>query len=222
MPEFNIDLFKKTWQEQKVQPKYDSPEIEAMLNKSSRNYVKYILWISIAEFLVVLCLNTYYLFSGNDSDSFFNILGKLGVKNSSELENSFSQIYLILKVTSLLMTAFFVVKFYLNYKKIKIESNLKKFITQIISFRKTVNFFILANIALLVIFTIILTLFSFYIFSQQHIHLSSSTLAGIITGIVLMTVLSVVLIWIYYRIAYGIIMQRLGKNLEELQKGVAE
>ncbi|MGZ5265037.1 MAG: beta-carotene 15,15'-monooxygenase, partial [Kaistella sp.] len=60
MPEFDLDNFKKTWQEQEVQPKYNSTEIEAMLNKSSRNYVKYILWISIAEFLIILGMNFYY------------------------------------------------------------------------------------------------------------------------------------------------------------------
>jgi hypothetical protein len=31
-------------------------------------------------------------------------------------------------------------------------------------------------------------------------------------------ILSVVLIWVYYRIVYGIILKKLGKNLEELQK----
>jgi len=47
MPDFDLDNLKKTWQEQEVRPKYDGAQIEAMLNKSSRNYVKYILWIII-------------------------------------------------------------------------------------------------------------------------------------------------------------------------------
>ena len=50
--DFNIDDLKKSWQEQPVPEVYQSSEIEAMLNKSSRNYVKYILWISIAELLL--------------------------------------------------------------------------------------------------------------------------------------------------------------------------
>ena len=41
--DFNIDDFKKSWQEQSVPEVYETSEIEAMLNKSSRNYVKYIL-----------------------------------------------------------------------------------------------------------------------------------------------------------------------------------
>ena len=110
------------------------------------------------------------------------------------------------------------VLFYQNYKKINVESNLKKFILQIISFKKTVNIFILANILLLVFFTAVLTVFTFYILSQQHIQLSHPTLIGFIVGTVLMTILSIVLIWLYYRIVYGIIMKRLGKNLDELKK----
>lgn len=218
MAEFDLDHLKKTWQEQEVQPKYDSPQIEAMLNKSSRNYVKYILWISIAEFLVILGLNFYYSFIGDDSESFMNILGKLGIENTVELQADFVHLYFVLKVVSLVLTGVFVVLFYQNYKKINVESNLKKFILQIISFKKTVNIFILANILLLVFFTAVLTVFTFYILSQQHIQLSHPTLIGFIVGTVLMTILSIVLIWLYYRIVYGIIMKRLGKNLDELKK----
>ena len=42
MPEFDLDSLKKTWQEQPVQPKYDDKEILQMLNRKSRNYIKYI------------------------------------------------------------------------------------------------------------------------------------------------------------------------------------
>ena len=218
MPEFDLDNFKKSWQEQEVQPKYNSTEIEAMLNKSSRNYVKYILWISIAEFLIILCMNIYYTFLGDDSNSFIKILARLGVQNSRELKTSFGNLYLILKVISLIITAFFVVSFYHNYRKINIESNLKKLILQIIRFKKTVNLFILANILLLIVFTAVLTIFTFIVLSQQNIHLTHPTLIRFVVGIIVMTILSIVLIWIYYRVVYGIILKRLGKNLGELQK----
>jgi hypothetical protein len=47
--DFNIDDLKKSWQEQTVTEVYGTSEIEAMLNKKSRNYVKYIFglaWLS--------------------------------------------------------------------------------------------------------------------------------------------------------------------------------
>lgn len=218
MPEFDLDNFKKTWQEQDILPKYDSTEIEAMLNKSSRNYVKYILWICIAEFSVFFCLNLYYAFIGDDNNSFIRIMEKLGVKNTTSLENGFSNLFLSMKIISLVLTAFFVLKFFQNYRRINIESNLKKLILQIISFKKTVNLFILTNIFLIILFTIVLTAFTFKILSQQNIHLNNPTLIGFLVGTVIMMAISVILIWIYYRLVYGILLKRLSKNLEDLQK----
>ena len=218
MPEFDLDNFKKTWQEQDILPKYDSTEIEAMLNKSSKNYVKYILWISIAEFLVILCMNFYYAFLGNDRNSLMSILSRLGIKNTTSLEVNFTHLYFYLKLVSLLMTAFFVVKFFRNYRKINIESNLKKLILQIINFKKTVNYFILANILLIILFTVVLLVVTLTVLSQQNIHLNSPTLIIFLVGTIVMMGISVVLIWVYYRLVYGIILKRLGKHLEELQR----
>ena len=218
MPEFDLDNFKKTWQEQDILPKYDSTEIEAMLNKSSKNYVKYILWISVAEFLVIFGMNLYYAFLGDDTNSFISILARLGIKNTSSLEANFAHLYFCLKVVSLLMTAFFVVRFFRNYRKINIESNLKKLILQIINFKKTVNLFILANILLIILFTVILMVFTLSALNQQNIHLTNPTLIVFLVGTIVMMGISVVLIWVYYRLVYGIILKRLGKNLEELQK----
>ena len=218
MPEFDLDNLKKTWQEQEVQPKYDGAQIEQMLNKSSRNYVKYILWISIAEFLVILAMNSYYVFLGDDSDSFMNILSKLGVQNTNQLEADYAHLYFVLKVISLLLTGVFVVLFWQNYKRINVESNLKKLILQIIKFKKTVNLFIFVNIFMIFLFMGILTYFTFTVLSDQNIQLTNPTMIGFTVGIIVTMVLCVALIWIYYRIAYGIILKRLGKNLAELRK----
>lgn len=217
MPEFDLDSFKKTWQEQPVQQKYDNSEILQMLNKKSRNYVKYIYWISVAEFLFFTILGLFYIIQGKESNSFLNILERMGAKRTPELENSFDNIYLALKVLSLSVTAYFVYKFYQNYKQIKIEENLKQFIIRIIQFKKTVNAFILINIALLIAFTSIFTVFIFYILNTQNIEVTGSALVGFIIGIVVSTCMSVFLVWVYYRLVYGIIMKRLDKNLKQLK-----
>ena len=217
MPEFDLDSFKETWQQQPVQPKYDSSDIESMLNKSSRNYVKYILWISVVEFILILIANLYYTFLGEDTADLMSVLGKLGINNSSNLESTISQLYFVLKMVSLGLTGIFVFLFYQNYRKIKIESNLKKLILQIFTFKKTVQLFILANIGLVILFTLILGLFTFLVLAEQNIALTNPTLIGFIAGLALTMGISVVLIWIYYRLVYGFILRRLGKNLEQLQ-----
>ena len=217
MPEFDLDSFKETWQQQPVQPKYDSSDIESMLNKSSRNYVKYILWISVVEFILILIANLYYTFLGEDTADLMSVLGKLGINNSSNFESTISQLYFVLKMVSLGLTGIFVFLFYQNYRKIKIESNLKKLILQIFTFKKTVQLFILANIGLVILFTLILGLFTFLVLAEQNIELTNPTLIGFIAGLALTMGISVVLIWIYYRLVYGFILRRLGKNLEQLQ-----
>lgn len=217
MPEFDLDNFKETWQKQPVEPKYDSGEIESMLNKSSRNYVKYILWISLVEFILILGANLYYTFLGEDTTDLMSVLGKLGIDSSSSFETTITQLYFVLKMVSLAMTGIFVYLFYQNYRRINIESNLKKLILQIITFKKTVQLFILSNIALVILFTIILGIFTFSVLAEQNIQLSNPTLIGFIAGIILTMGISVILIWIYYRVVYGFILRRLGKNLEQLQ-----
>ena len=218
MPDFDIDSLKKTWQETAVKPKYDSSEILEMLNHKSRNYVKYIFWISVIEFLIFLGITAYYLIKGDEGSSFIRILEKVGVKRTFELEKDFEHLYFGLKMLSLFVTALFVVLFYKNYRKIHVESNLKKFILQIVRFRTTVNAFIFTNIALLAIFVSILTLFIFQTLSSQEIHLNNPTLIGFATGIVISLLLSIGLIWLYYRVVYGILVNRLGKNLKQLEE----
>ncbi|AZA48796.1 beta-carotene 15,15'-monooxygenase [Chryseobacterium carnipullorum] len=217
MPDFDLDSFKKTWQEQPVQPKYDSSEILQMLNKKSRNYVKYIFWISVAEFLFFSVLGLFYFFQDEESDSFRKILEKLGAQEAPEIETNFDHAYLAIKVLSLLITFYFVLKFYQNYRKIKIEENLKGLIIRIIKFKKTVNAFILISIALLVAFTFVFTAFIFYVLNSQNVQPSNSNLIIVIIGIIVSTVLCVLLIWLYYRLVYGIIIRKLDRNLKQLK-----
>lgn len=218
MPEFDLDSFKKTWQEQPVKPKYDNNEILKMLNKKSRNYMKYIFWISVIEFLFFSVLGVFYLIQSNESDSFLSILEKMGVHKNSQLVAKLDNIYLIVKILSLVVTGFFVLKFYQNYRKIKIEEDLKLFIIRIITFKKTVNAFILTNIGLLLVLMSAFIGFTFYIINIQNIEVSNSTLIGFLVGIIIGTILCVSLIWVYYRLVYGIIMSRLDKNLNQLKE----
>src|SRR5574343_813623 len=209
--DFNIDDFKKSWQEQKPEV-YQSSEIEAMLNKKSRNYVKYILWISVAEFLFFAAVNIFTVFGTKNDSSFMDLLQKLGVNVTNNIEEDFQHLYLLLKIFSLAITAFFVILFYKNYKQIDIENNLKKFILQIIRFKKTVNLFIITNIAVLVVFTAVLTNFTMNVLRFQNVYLNNSTLAGFTIGILVSLSIGILLILLYYRIVYGIIMRRLDKK----------
>lgn len=217
MPEFDLDNFKKTWQEQPVQEKYDNTEILQMLNKKSRNYVKYIFWISVVELLFFSGIGLFYVIKGDESNSFLKLLERLGAQKTPEIIANFDTIYLAIKILSLLVTAYFVFKFYQNYHKIKIEENLKGLITRIINFKKTVNAFILISIAILLLFIMTFTAFIFYALNSQNIEPKGSDLMIVIGIIIVSTVLCVLLIWLYYKLVYGIIIRKLDKNLKQLK-----
>ncbi|MHA6696278.1 beta-carotene 15,15'-monooxygenase [Chryseobacterium sp. A321] len=218
MPEFDLDSLKEQWQTQPLTQKYGAPEILEMLNKKSRNYVKYIYYISIAEFTLFIAIALYYILSGDDLGDFMKTIGKLGIENPDQYREIFSVLYTVMKVSSLLVSSLFVVRFYRAYKKIKVEENLKKFILQIVAFRKTVNLFILVNILLIVLFIGMIITFLFALLYQENVQIDSPTLYGLATGMIVSTILSVVLIWGYYRLVYGILMGRLGRNLKQLQQ----
>lgn len=215
--DFDIDSFKKSWQDQVISDDYNQKDIEQMLNSGSRNYVKYILWISIAEFFVFGVINFVTLFSSNFHTDFTSILNKLQIKNQSEVEFSLDRLYNWMKVASLVITGFFVVVFYINYKRINVEANLKKFIIHIIAFKKTVNLFIISNIVLLLLFIGCSTTLVIYTIRLQKIHLDNPTFWGLITGVILSLLICIILILVYYKIAYGIILKRLSKNLKQLE-----
>lgn len=216
--DFNLDDLKKSWQEQKAPKMYDSSEIEAMLNKKSRNYVKYILWISITEFFLFALFNVYAVFFTPQNESLIDLLEKLGVTVTPLIESNLQKLYLFLKTISLGITGLFVYLFFKNYKKIRIENNLRNFISHIIGFKKIVKVFILTNILILIGFTCILTFFVAQILWFQHISLKSPVLLVICVGVFGSLLLGIALILLYYRIFYGTIMKRLGKNLQELEK----
>lgn len=215
--DFDIDSFKKSWQNQTIADGYNQEDIEKMLNKKSRNYVKYILWISIAEFFVFGMINFITLFSSNFHTDFTSILNRLQIRNQSQVEFSLDRIYNWMKVASLVITGIFVIIFYINYKRINVEANLKKFITHIIAFKKTVNLFIISNIVLLLLVIGCFTTFIIYTMRLQKIHIDNPTFWGLISGVTVSLLICIILILLYYKIAYGIILKRLSKNLNQLE-----
>lgn len=214
MPDFDIDSLKQQWQAQKISNPYSHSEILNLLNKKSRNYVKYILWVSVIEFLIIL--GSHLLVDKHHS--FFKIMENLDITVTDTLIQQYNTIYITMQVVSLLVTGFFIFKFYFGYKGIKIEENLKQFILKIIYFRKTVNLFIFINIVLFIIYVITLVGFVIGYSSFQNIEIESARALRFIVALSIGIGLCITLALIYYRIVYGILVKRLGKNLKQLQE----
>ncbi|WP_313029218.1 beta-carotene 15,15'-monooxygenase [Soonwooa sp.] len=215
--DFNIDDLKSVWQNQKVEEAYQQSDIEAMLNTKSRNYVKYLLWISLLEFFIFITLLIYSLVSKDDHVNFREILSRLHLQNQNEILHTMDKIYLVIKILSLSLTSIFVYLFYKSYRRISVEDNLKQFILRIISFKRKVNAFIIINVILLVVYIVSFSIYLSIVMGEQSVQLSETTKLGFIIGIIVALLLSILLIILYYKIFYGILLKRLSKNLEQLR-----
>ncbi|KUY27399.1 MULTISPECIES: hypothetical protein [Elizabethkingia] len=215
--DFDIDQLKNAWQKQETGPKYQDSEILEILNKKSRNYVKFIFWVSVAEFALFLILNISAWLRHENGDAYFTQLSQLGIQINESVKATFHNIYFVFKMISLFIILFYVWVFFRKYKKIDVESNLKSFILQIISFKKSVNRFILVNILFLLCFLLLITLFPVIYIQQQHIQISDNKYAAFIIGIIISCIVCVLLILLYYKLIYGILMKKLSRNLQQLK-----
>lgn len=218
MPETNLEDLKSLWKNQPIAEKYGNQQILEMLNRKSRHYVKYIFWISAAEFVIFLLWGLWHVFEDDSTSSFYNVLERLGVKQTQEIRMNFEHLYFLMKVISLMVSGYFVVKFYRNYRKISVEENLKQFIIQIICFCRTVKTFIVVNLLMMLLFMAVLAAFTFNSVSAQNINLTSAERTAFFTATGFSTAIALVMIWLYYRIVYGALVRKLEHNLAQLRE----
>jgi hypothetical protein len=203
-----LDLLKKHWNETKDFPKVSTAEIEKMIHKKSSSIVMWILFISILEFL---CLNLVSYFFLDDDGINVNVS-----VNRPESNSSFVFMIENIDYISGAISLFFIVLFYFNYRKIHVASSTKMLMKQIIKTRKTVNYYIYTNIVMILIFFIIATVNIFQSNENQQFSTENYIIAISVLSIVCLLFLGVV--WLYYKLVYGILIKRLMKNHKELEK----
>lgn len=214
MPNFDIDSLKKTWQEQPIPTAYEQEEIQQMLHKKSRNYVKYIWIISLAEFLLFLILGISYLSTNTDTNDLILVMQEMNLYPNEAIQQQISLFMNIMKFTGLGISFAFMVRFYFNYKNIKINDNLKNFILRIKKSRGTVNQFIIVNF---ILFFIHILGIIFFISRLAYLQKGSFP-TPFLVFFCISTLIGAGVLWLYYRIIYGIIMKKLNRNLTQLKE----
>ncbi|MDR1876312.1 MAG: hypothetical protein LBQ84_01665 [Flavobacteriaceae bacterium] len=222
--ELDIDNLKRDWKEQdSIQNRYSQAELVLMLNKKSGNNVKYIVIISIIEF-VILMLSL--LFTATNKNGIIQNLdidaGEVYIRNY--------KISQVLVYVNIVISLGFIFYFYKCYKRINLLSSIKELINNILRIRKSVNRFISINVTLGLL-TLFLT--GFYDFMFEFKEEINSTSQDIITIekihhpfsspeyvflFIIICLLTILMIAAYYSLIYGILLRRLKKNLQELQK----
>lgn len=197
-----LDLLKKHWNANQNFPKVSKGEISGMMHKKSSSIVMWIFIISVIEFLG-LNLASFFLFN-EDSE--------LKENNSPIFEFIVNNIDYLSGLISLI----FIIVFYIKYRKICVADNTKNLMKQILQTKKMVNYYIGINIS-------IISILSLYV-AISVLSMDTDPTHGwkyylFIIGIFLFLFLIFFgIIWLYYRLVYGILIKRLMKNYQELEK----
>ncbi len=200
----NLENLKNVWQTQAVTGlNYTKEDIHNMVKKRSTSIVKWILIISILEFVL-----PYVLILFTDLETPSRILTEYGL-------GTIDRNYTIVHVVIILG---FIYVFYRNYKNISADSSVKTLLGDILKTRKTVKYYIYYNLVLIAI----IGLHSFYIILNSETFMSklpenANITVFWITAIVLWG-LFILLVWCFYRIIYGFFLKKLQRNYSELRK----
>ena len=205
-----LELLKKDWKKQDPgYPKLSYNEIYKLIHKNSASVVKWILVICVAEFIFWGLLNLLV------PESYLDIYEKFHLK-------SFINVTQVLHYVVIFI---FIYLFYKNHKAISVIDNTNLLMKKIIRTRKTVNYYVYYNIILYVVISVIFysTMFSkpdvmLEVFNRKDLEVDPSKFLNImlITQIVI-GIIMMGLLWLYYRIIYGILLKKLNKNYKELE-----
>ncbi len=206
-----LDLLKKDWKKREGSlPHLSYDQIYKMLWKRSSSIVKWIFVISIIEFLFWGVLNIFMA-----DHEYWEEMEQIHLKEFT----------VATYVINYAITFFFIYCFYKNYRKISATDNAAELMKNILRTKKTVKYYI----GYILISTALVALIYTYFMMDYH---TSSTMvddmekysftplqwlmfAGIMIGGL---AVFLGLIWLFYRVVYGILLRRLNRNYKELKK----
>ncbi len=199
-----LENLKDLWQSQpQAGVSYSKEDILNMVRKKSSSIVKWILIISILEFLL-----PYVLILFTDLETPSRVYAEYGLEN---LTNYYTAVHFII------ILGFFYV-FYKNYRNISADSSVKSLLADILRTRRTVKYYIYYNLVMMGI----LGLHSFYIIMNSESFLNKLPDNADITIVWLTALflyaLVLFLFWCFYRLIYGFFLRKLKRNYAELRK----
>lgn len=202
-----LDLLKKDWQKNDAFEQVSEVDIYKMIHKKSSSVVKWILIVSILEFVVLNGIA--FLINDKAYDAFLNLHPFI---NYLEKFN-----YLVIII--------FIYCFYKNYKAISALDSSKKLIEYILKTRRIVKYYIYWNIVIGGISGAMTGVESFnegynagYNSGSNLPEKTKVVLESNYITIVVMALLIMGGIWLFYKLLYGGFLKRLKENYNELKK----
>jgi len=209
-----LELLKKDWQKDTVEyPQLSVKEIYPMLLKKSSSIVKWIFYISIAELVFWILVNSLPFLSESYRQDFDKI----------EMTDT---LYYGLTFFSYAVICLFIYLLYKAYRSISVVDNAKGLMESILRTRKIVKYYVIYNLIFLAFSSVIVFFFTFTNspeVTQQLAELQpGSETTGFWIAIAFAFFVTILifglLIWLFYRLIYGILLKQLNRNYKELKK----
>ncbi|MEJ6792170.1 MAG: hypothetical protein QNK89_05400 [Lacinutrix sp.] len=204
-----LELLKKHWQAEVPEEKQlKSQDLYPMILKKSSSIVKTLFYISIAELVFWIAIT---------------FLPKLSSSYNAKVANSEINPLLLNSLTflSFAIIILFIYLLYKAYKNISVTDNAKKLMESIINTRKVIKYYVGYN---LIMAFISMVLGSYYVtqtdpkFGELMTKLDTCGKIGVAIAILVISLIFVGIIWLFYKLLYGILMKRLNRNYKELKK----
>jgi hypothetical protein len=196
-----LDNYKKAWKNQPEEVnKRSTVEIYKLAQSRSSSIVKWIFIIGILEFVI---FNSLLFFI--DMDQAYAEYEELGLMNFIYISNILY--YIIL--------GYFIIMFYLNYRRISVVDNTRVLMKKIIITRKTVKHYVIFNLVFIALLIIILSLIT--IDARAEL-LTGNQLIKVILIIIIFLGLTLGVMWLFYQLLYGFLLKKLNKNYKKLAK----
>ncbi|RED47427.1 hypothetical protein [Seonamhaeicola aphaedonensis] len=203
-----LDLLKKNWNKEQESDKLSAKDILPMLHKKSSSIVKLLFYISVGELFFWIIVNSIPYFT---SDSYKERLDQIYSDNAMIILSVFSYAVIIL----------FIYLLYKSYKSISVTDNARRLMKSIINTRKIIKYYVLYNLIMAGISMIIALYYSFHNDPDAVKLLEEIDGKGMMILIVastFFTAILIVIIWLFYKLIYGLLLKRLNRNYKELKK----
>ena len=197
-----LDNLKDVWKNQessKIQ--FSETDIYKMIHKKSASIVKWIFYISIIEFVVFLLPFFFLDTSENESE-----LGLI----------IFTKVLNILNFGIIMPT--FIYLFYKNYKEITVDDTSKKLMQGILNTKKIVSYYVFSQLAIAAVL-IVEILYKISILESFLEQFSEDiNMTAFWTISILLTLFTLFVVWLFYKLIYGILLNKLKDNYNELRR----
>lgn len=207
-----LELLKKDWKKRESSfQQIGENEIYGMLHKRSSSIVKWIVIISVLELVLWASISFF-----TADEEYFKTLKLYHLETAMP----------VISAVNYGVILYFIYLFFKNYRSINTTDTIKQLMQSIIKTRKTVKYYVWYNLAMTAFSFILVFIFQFMydpnirkIIDKMSQNIDANTFY-IIMLVVYAAIIAIFigLIWLFYRLLYGILLKRLQKNFDELKK----